>query len=132
MRLNVSIDQLTSLIAKELEDYYDGVEEKVEKVIRQTAKDAMQAVKDSPGLKKVSDATGDYKKGFYVKNVYGAKGKDKGIFKMRVANKKYRIGHLLEKGHLLRQGGRAKAFEHWADGQSVADELPERIKEALE
>jgi len=48
-----------------------------------------------------------------------------------VANKVYRVGHLLENGHLTRNGGRTKAYPHWKHAQDIANTLPDKIREVL-
>lgn len=127
--MEVAVDQMARLIAKALGDYGEEVEEKVEQVINEVAKDALEDLQSNPII---PERTGDYTKGFYLKNVYKGRGKERGVYKVVVANKKYRIGHLLENGHLTRNGGRTKAFPHWKRAQEVADKLPDRVREVLE
>ncbi|MGE4213777.1 MAG: HK97 gp10 family phage protein [Anaerotignaceae bacterium] len=124
---NVSIDQLASLIAKSLEGYAEDVEEKIEYVITETAEETKKSLEQNPNI---PEQTGDYKKGFYTKVMYKSKGK-KG-YKMVVANKKYRLTHLLENGHVKKGGGRTRAYKHWEEAQAVAETLPERIRGAIE
>lgn len=125
----VTVDELANLITKSLEDYEEGVEEIIENVIHEVAEDTLEDLESNPI---VPTQTGEYHEGFYLRNTYKARGKEKGVYKIVVANKKYQIGHLLENGHATRNGGRTKAFPHWIDAQKVANTLPDRLKEALE
>ena len=125
----ITVDQFAKLIAKTLEDYEEGVEESIEKVIQEVAEDTLEDLESNPII---PEQTGEYQKGFYLKNIYKGRGKEKGIHKIVVANKKYQIGHLLENGHATRNGGRTKAFPHWKDAQEIADTLPDRLKGVLE
>ncbi len=125
----VTVDEFAKLITKSLEDYKEGVEEIIENVIHEVAEDTLEDLESNPII---PEQTGEYQKGFYLKNIYRGRGKGKGMHKIVVTNKKYQIGHLLENGHATRNGKRTKAFPHWVDAQKVADTLPERLKEALE
>lgn len=128
--MKVSVEDLARLIAEDLANYSDEVAEKVDNTINEVAKEALQAVKESPDLKIING--NDYRNGFYIQNEYKSRGKNKGTYKLRIANKEYRVTHLLEHGHVTRNGGRTRVFTHWVNGQKVADALPDRIKEALE
>lgn len=128
--MKVSVEDLPRLIAEELENYSEEVNQVVENTITNVAKEALQAVKDSPDLKNIKGNA--YKNSFFIKNEYKTRGKNKGFYKLRIANKEYRITHLLEHGHVTLSGGRTRAFSHWINGQKVADTLPDRIKEAIE
>jgi 5-methylcytosine-specific restriction endonuclease McrBC regulatory subunit McrC len=128
--MNVTVDQLAKLIAKELEEYSEEIEEIVKNEIEAVAKDALKSLKNDPVVKSF-DGTGEYAKSFYIKNQFKARGKNKGFYKLTVHNKKYQIGHLLEFGHAKVGGGRVKAYPHWYKAQKIADTLEERIKEAI-
>lgn len=44
----------------------------------------------------------------------------------------YRLSHLLERPHATRNGGRTRAFPHWANGDSgIVERLIKHIKEGL-
>ena len=129
--MNVKVDDLARLIAKELEDYSEEVEEIVKETIEKVAKDALNSLKNDPEVKSL-DGTGEYAKSFYINNLYKTRGKNKGYHKLVLHNKKYRIGHLLEFGHAKQNGGRTRSFPHWANAQKIADTLEDRIKEAIE
>lgn len=46
--------------------------------------------------------------------------------------KHYRLTHLLEKGHALRQGGRTKAFEHIAPAEAQAEKtFMEKVRQSI-
>lgn len=98
-------DQLESVFMS----FSDDVEEALEKALDRRAKEAKSKIqRDSPSDK------GNYKKNWSVK-------KEK--HKRTVYNKKYgSLTHLLEKGHQLSSGGRAKAIPHIDKNQKeVAD-----------
>lgn len=128
--MNVSVDDLARLIAKELEDYSEEVEQVVKETIEAVSKEALNSLKNDPVIKSL-DGTGEYAKSFYIKDEYKVRGRNKGFYKLVIHNKKYRIGHLLEFGHAKIGGGRTRAFPHWATAQKIADTLEERIKEAI-
>lgn len=126
---NVTTEQFANLIAKSLGEYAENIEEAIEKTIVEVGEESTENLKNNPN---VPEQTGEYKDGFYTKNIYKGRGKKKGSHKIIVANKKYRLTHLLENGHATRNGGRTKVYPHWRDAQKVADTLPERIEEAIE
>jgi len=87
------------------------------------AKEAVSAAASGAGI----GGQGAYKAGFYLKKMYsGANGK-----RYVLANKVYQLTHLLEFGHALWQGGRTRAFPHWQAAESIAQQLPERLKDAI-
>lgn len=119
------VEELEKLVMSELDDYADEVEGVVQKVCASLAKEVQEDLLNNDGI---PQQTGEYKKSFYVKKETYKNGK----VKYRVANKKYRLTHLLEYGHAINGGtGRTRDFPHWIDGQEIADTLPERIKERL-
>lgn len=127
--MDVTVDQMARLIARTLEDFGEEVEEKIEQAISDVAEDTLEDLQNNPVI---PERTGAYAKGFYLKNVYKGRGKNKGFHKIIVANKKYRVGHLLENGHLTRSGGRTRAYPHWKQAQEIANTLPDKIREVFE
>jgi hypothetical protein len=129
--MDVTVDQLANLIAKELEEYSVEIEEVLKQTIEAVAAEALDSLKHDPMIKRL-DGTGEYAKSFYIKDQYKVRGKNKGFYKLVIHNKKYRIAHLLEYGHAKIKGGRTRAFPHWSNAQKIADTLEDRIKEAIE
>lgn len=129
--MDVTVNQLANLIAKELEEYSEEIEEVIRQTIEDVAAEALDSLKHDPIIKGL-DGTGEYAKSFYIKDQYKVRGKNKGFYKLVIHNKKYRIAHLLEYGHAKVKGGRTRAFPHWANAQKIADTLEDRIKEAIE
>ena len=118
------VNNLAAAIAEELGKYSAEVDEAMQGEIDKTSKEIVKDLKNDPII---PEKTGDYKKSFYAKKL----GQGKGYKRVVVANKKYRLTHLLEKGHVTRNGGRTRAFPHWVHAQEKADTLAERIKGAL-
>lgn len=122
---NIEINDLASAIAKELTQYSKEAENAVKDEIDKLSK---ELVKDLKKDKNIPKRTGKYKKSFYVKKLSEGKGRKKVV----IANKIYRLTHLLEKGHVNFYGGmRTKAYPHWIHAQRKANELPERIERRL-
>ena len=139
---NVSIEEMAAFITKELANYSDEVAETTIDEIKNVTKEALGTLKTHSKIpigrgvygkknKLKGKKYGHYKDGFYSKNTIKSVGKNKGYFAMTVANRKWQIGHLLERGHAKRGGGRTREFPHWIDAQKVADTLPERLARRL-
>ena len=128
--MDVTVNELAKLIAKELEEYSEEIEQIVKNEIEAVAKETLKSLKNDP-IVKGFDGTGEYAKSFYIKDQYKVRGKNKGFYKLTVHNKKYQIGHLLEFGHAKAGGGRVKAYPHWDKAQKIANTLEDRIKGAI-
>lgn len=122
----IDVNSLASEIMKELEQYSEFIDEKMQACIDAVTDEALEKLKNDPDIPK---RTKKYSKGFYFKNVAQGRGFKRNV----VANKRYRLTHLLEYGHLTRDGKRkTRAFPHWSKAQEIADSLPDRLKEAIE
>lgn len=110
----VSIDKLSDEISKILADYSEDIKQEVNAQNKITANTVCKSLKNNNSI---PQRNGDYKKSFYVKTVKS--GTDVSYI---LANKLYRLTHLLENGHRTRNGGKSKAFVHWktAEQQVIA------------
>lgn len=140
----IKIDGLADAVAEALTDYEEETEEKVTALIDRKTDEVLKALKNSPELKKLN-GTGKYAKSFYKKTVK----KGKGYKWNKVANKKYRIGHLLEEGHEIftgktkaysntgksqtrTKGGRTRSFPHYKEAGKLLDNFEEEMAKELE
>ena len=100
----VKIEELATELATALSDYSEEVTQGVMKAIDEESKEAVKELRDqSPKL------TGDYAKGWTSKDTY--KGKYSKI--NTIHNKTdYQLTHLLEYGHVKRNGGRVATIPH--------------------
>lgn len=128
MNNKINIDGLSSTIAEQLQNYTKEVTENVKKSVDKVSKEVNDEIKSHVTFK---EHTGKYVKAFRIKTVY-----EDGYKKVNnwyVANGQYRLAHLLEKGHALKHGGRAKAFPHIQYGEELAQKRMEELaKEAVE
>ena len=117
MSRTIQPGDLRAAVNEILEDYAGEVEEAMDKAVRDTATDAVRALKASnPGF---ADKT--YSKGWTKKVT-----KHRLYSEATVYNKtEGHLTHLLEFGHALRNGGRARAFPHIAP---VNDKVPEMFE----
>lgn len=105
MNKSIKPDELAKVIDRELtlysEDAVDVVKKNTKKIAASIRKDiASQAPEDQ----------GDYKKSWRVSKT--AETKTSISYVIHAGKKGYRIAHLLEFGHLKRDGGRTKAQPH--------------------
>lgn len=131
MAKKVSVDNLANEIAKTMKEYQGATEEVVDKAISDTAKDALEKLKNAnpSGSGQYSDWK-SYNKGWKIMQTKTDKRYHK---KATIHNStKYRLTHLLEKGHALVGGGRTRAFPHIAPvAEKAEEELMDNIKRGI-
>ena len=117
MVVSVGYSELSAELQKQLESYNQDIVEGLNKAYKELADAGVAKLQSTHPY---HDRTGKYSKGFAVtqrKNAATATGAES----YTIHNKKhYQITHLLEHGHLTRNGSRAAAFEHW---KPTLDEL---------
>lgn len=110
MVINVGYDQLTEELQKQLENFSTEVNKGLKEVYKDLAESGAKELSQG---KPYHNRTGQYAKNFGVtqrKNTSSVTGAES----YTIYNKKrYQITHLLEHGHLTRNGRRTAAFEHW-------------------
>lgn len=108
-----------------LEDYSDEIIKISNEAIDETAKEAIEELKSSGDFK---DKRGKYRKGWKVKSGSSFLGVKGAI----IHNKEYQLTHLLEYGHLTRNGKRTRAFPHISKvEEKLGEKLERKIKEKL-
>ena len=124
--LNVKVEGFSDEIIEALKEFANEVEEKVETVITNGSKEILKNLKKHPII---PELTGKYRKSFKLKKT----GSGPGYIRYKLWNEEYRLTHLLEHGHIKRNGtGRTKTYPHWRDAQAQAEELAEVVKKELE
>ena len=119
-----SIDNLADEIMKGLTEYSDLAETEMKKAVRKTA----------TSVKKEISAKAPKKTGAYAKSWATKKTKENShSLEMTVHSKnRYRLAHLLEKGHAKRGGGRVSGRPHIAPAEENGVQMLENlIEEAL-
>jgi hypothetical protein len=121
-------DDLSKAVATVLTDYKESVIESVQRVTKEVANEGLRKVKAASPVSGKSPKRSAYKSGWTKKVVVNRMGASANIY-----NGKYPgLVHLLEKGHALRNGGRARAQVHVAPVQDwMNEELRKRIEEAI-
>lgn len=123
-----TIDGLSDAIMDAMMEYREVSEEAFRKVAEQVAKEG------TAKLKTLSPRGSGSRKGHYADGwTFMAIPSRRGQFKFSIYNrKKPGLTHLLENGHALRQGGRARAFKHIKKvEQWCIDEFEKRTAEML-
>lgn len=123
---NINLEDLASEISKELEKYSEGVTEGVKKSVDTVAKEVNQEIKNKVSF---NLRTGKYVRAFRIKDSYEDQFNKRKTW--YVTNGQHRLTHLLEKGHALRGGGRARAFPHIKYGEELAKKRMEKLVEEV-
>ena len=122
--MGIKVSELAQELAQGLSEYSQEVADAIKKATDEVAEEAVQELKStSPVL------TGSYAKGWAKKNTYESKSSKRNT----VYNKTdYQLTHLLEKGHVGRDGRRVKAIEHIRPvEEQAAAEFEDKVKGAI-
>lgn len=128
MVVNVKPEQFDEAIREQLETYSAVVAQKVNENLKEVADKTAETLKNGGTYK---ERTGKYTPDWSVTNR-----KNVGVIKTErysVHNRKhYQLTHLLEKGHVTRNGSRTRAFEHILPAEQAAQDLAvEAVEKAV-
>lgn len=128
--MSIKPDQLAQTIMKTLEDYKDVTEEAASFGVITSARNAVNKLQSAK-----PEGSGRYGSWDQYNNSWTDSDltKKKNLFGKVIHNKKhYQLAHLLENGHALANGGRARAFPHIAPvAEEAEEELMKNIKQQL-
>lgn len=111
-------------LARILNDYTEEVQNETEAAAKKVGTEGRKIVQ-----KLAPKKYGRYQKSWTLKRETKGKGS---AFIIHARGKSASITHLLEKGHALRQGGRARAFPHIKPAEDyVIDEYPKELERRL-
>ena len=123
MASKVSIGNLASEVMKQMEEYASVTAEGMKKAVNSAGKTVRQEIKATAPAR-----SGDYAKSWSVKKVNETSTK----LELTVYSRnRYQLAHLLEYGHGLHQGGRARAFPHISDAEAKGTEQLENDIERM-
>ena len=114
-----SIDNLAEEVMKGLQEYSELADDEMKKAVRKTA----------TSVKKEISANAPKRTGAYAKSWTSSKVKETSHnLQMTVHSRnRYRLAHLLEKGHAKRGGGRVEGHPHIAPAEKNGEELLETL-----
>lgn len=117
----IDVDALSSAIMEEIYHYSNEATEQVKQACKEEAKNCLDEIKQTSPKQ-----TGQYKKGWKVV----VELEDKYNIRLRVKNTtNWRLTHLLEYGHLNRDGSRTEGRPHIKPAEEKANKrLIERIR----
>lgn len=126
----VDLGDLGNVISETIHEYTQEVKEAIDDSVSQTAKEVRDMVKEKAPVQK-----GKYKNSIAIKREKEILGNKQRIVYAKAPH--YRLTHLLEKGHVVRNQygtyGRTRAFPHWTPAEEYADKAhTERVTKAIE
>jgi len=127
MARNISIDQLGEAIGQELTLYSQGITDGIK---REAQKSIKKLVKETKATAPVGNRTKHYRD-----NITSRKLKEtdrEAVYQWYVKGPDYRLSHLLNNGHALRDGGRYEGtgFIHKAE-VSIVEEYEKAVEEVV-
>ena len=122
------IKDLSKLVLEEMQLYTNEVDQVMQEEIEKKAKEVTKKLKATTVFNQRSGVK-SYKRKFFLKKL--AQGR--GYVRFVIANRKFQLTHLLEKGHKVKNKknssilGQVKAYPHWKQAQKEIDELTNDI-----
>lgn len=126
--------ELAAALASACQEYTEDVREKVEAGVEKIGKEAAQEVRQLAPVYEGSDKSLRYPKGSYKKSFTCNVEKARGTITATVYSRSphYRLTHLLENGHLNRDGTtRSKAIPHISTANADAEKKVDKLLEEL-
>ena len=125
-KINIRADQLEETVGKILDEYKGSISTRVKSAVDAAAKEAVAELKETSPRRE--DSKGYYKSWHKRVTKESADGKEITVYSTQPG-----LPHLLEYGHALRNGGRARAFVHIAPvEEKVSDQLEKDIIRSIE
>jgi hypothetical protein len=113
---------LAKQLSQALQEYTEDITESVKSGVDQVAKETDEEIRSHIIFQ---NRTGKYVKSFRITETEHSRYRKVKVW--HVTNGRYRLTHLLENGHALRAGGRARAFPHIRYGEALARKRMEEI-----
>lgn len=125
MSIKIDVDSLSAEIQKAVTEYADSISDDVKKAVDNTASELLENIKkDAP------EKSGKYKKAMKLKTDFENRTGKRVLWYVKSPH--YRLSHLLEKGHVKRNGGRVRAYPHIQKNEDIAKtSLEKRIVDAI-
>jgi hypothetical protein len=128
MVVKVKPDQLDQAIREQLETYNADIQKNVNKNLKDVADRTADTLKKGGSYK---ERTGKYTPDWTVTERPGRSAMQGEEYSVH-NRKHYQLTHLLEKGHVTRNGSRTKAYQHILPAEQAAQELAvEAVEQAV-
>jgi len=127
MVVNIKADQLDEAIREQLETYSADIQKEINENLKEVADQTAETLKKGGSYQ---ERTGKYTPDWSVtaRKTATLQGEEYSVHN----RKHYQLTHLLEKGHVTRNGKRTRAFEHILPAEQAAEELAvEAVEKAV-
>lgn len=125
----IQVEELAHAIKEALEEYSQEVTDITKEAVEVVAKEVNEEIKKRVTFNR-TNRKNEYVKSFRIKTLEETRFNKSKVW--HVANGQHRLTHLLENGHVTRNGGRSKVFPHIRFGEELAlRRLPELVEEGI-
>lgn len=127
MNESVKLENLERTISRVLTEYSDEVAERTKRAVDKATEEAAEEIKLRIPFRQ---RTRKYVRSFAIKTAYEDRLNKRNVW--YVKGKEYRKTHLLENGHVNRDGTHTRAYPHIRYGEEIARKrLPELCEKAI-